>query len=154
MVKRVSHNDLTKAIKELSTAKVEVGFFPTATYTDGKPVAGIAAVHEHGSVTKRIPARPFFRPATLNNQSKHSKVLADATRKAFAGGSLKDGLEILGQVVVGDIKDAIEAVDEPELKQPTIDARARRHSGGLSSDKPLVDTGTLLNSVEYVTDVQ
>ena len=40
---------------------VQVGFFATAKYDNGTPVAAVAAYNEFG--TKRIPERPFFRQA-------------------------------------------------------------------------------------------
>lgn len=153
MVKHVNHSDITKTIKQLSKARVTVGFFETATYEDGTPIAGVAAVNEYGSENMGIPARPFFRPATQDNEQKHAELLAQATRDAFSGGDLSQGLEVLGQVVVGDIKDAIVAVTEPALKDSTIAARARRHSEGKASDEPLVDTSQMLNAVDYLVEV-
>ena len=42
---------------------VRVGFFSTARYDDGTPVATVAAINEFGSREANIPERPFFRQA-------------------------------------------------------------------------------------------
>lgn len=39
------------------------GVFRTEKYKNGESVANIAAIHEFGSVSRNIPARPFVRPA-------------------------------------------------------------------------------------------
>lgn len=54
---------LKDSIKVFET---ETGWFTgisaTERYEDGTPVSLIAYIHEYGSVTRNIPARPLFRP--------------------------------------------------------------------------------------------
>jgi hypothetical protein len=59
-------------------------------------------------------------------------------------------LDVLGQQAAGDIRKSISRIASPPLKQATIDARLRKRADKTTLgklDKPLVDTGTLLNAV-------
>ncbi len=53
---------------------VKVGFFSTARYEDGTPVAAVAAWNEFG--TKTIPERSFFRNALAESERGVSNILA------------------------------------------------------------------------------
>ena len=53
---------------------VKVGFFSTARYEDGTPVAAVAAWNEFG--TETIPERPFFRNALAESERGVSNILA------------------------------------------------------------------------------
>ena len=52
---------IRKAKNAKSVKEIQVGFFSSAKYPDGTPVAAVAAWNEFG--TKRIKERPFFRNA-------------------------------------------------------------------------------------------
>ena len=61
-------------------------------------------------------------------------------------------MDKLGLVVQGDVQFEISSVYEPELKESTIKARLRRKSVKkvtASLTKPLIDTGTMLASVQH-----
>ena len=63
-VKRTGGKKLQRLLREAGkggVSGVKVGFFSTAKYEDGTPVAAVAAWNEFG--TKTIPERPFFRRA-------------------------------------------------------------------------------------------
>ena len=55
---------------------VKVGFFSTAKYQDGTPVAAVAAWNEFG--TKTIPERPFFRNALAESERGVSRISSQA----------------------------------------------------------------------------
>ena len=60
-IKRLFDTALKGGVRE-----VDVGFFSTATYPDGTPVAAVAAWNEFGTQRggrPHIPERPFFRRA-------------------------------------------------------------------------------------------
>ena len=136
---------LEAAIKELDRKQVKVGYCPTARYPDGKPVAGVAVVQEFGSVSRRIPPRPFFRPAVDGSRQMQRDAIAAAVRRAVSGRqTVEQGMEQLGASVVGEIQTAISELTEPPLADSTI----RRKGNG----KPLVDTGMMLQSVTYVVE--
>ncbi|EMH6309298.1 TPA: hypothetical protein O4G03_002378, partial [Proteus mirabilis] len=66
--------------------------------------------------------------------------------------TLDNGLTQIGATVAGDVKLAIKAVTTPALEESTVKARARRHSKGKATDKPLVDTGQMLQAVSFVVE--
>ncbi|XQX20632.1 hypothetical protein ACOZ9R_10440, partial [Providencia alcalifaciens] len=74
--------------------------------------------------------------------------------KAAAKGNITvtDGLTQVGAKAASDVKLAIKAVTTPALDDATVKARARRHSKGKSTNKPLVDTGQMLNAVTFAVE--
>ena len=117
---------------------VKVGFFSTARYQDGTPVAAVAAWNEFG--TETIPERPFFRNALAESERGVSNILAKGidTKKMVVDERLAGRV---GEYVQGKIRDSITALKEPPNAPETV-----RRKG--SSD-PLMDTGTLRNSVAW-----
>lgn len=123
---------------------VRAGFLEGATYPDGTPVATVAAVQNFGSPAQGIPPRPFFTNAIRQYSpewgAKLGKVLAandwDTERS----------LELLGEIMVGDIKQSIVDTNEPPLAEKTIERKG--------FEKPLIDTSHMINSVsaEVTTD--
>lgn len=123
--------------------KVEVGFFANSTYTDGTPVAMVAAVQEFG--TDKIPARSFMRTTVADKQGQWAKAIA-AVMKA-TGCDAQQALEQLGSVAANDIQEKIKAITEPPLAPSTIKARLKKRSE--NPEKPLIDTGLMVQSVKY-----
>ncbi len=117
---------------------VKVGFFSTARYEDGTPVAAVAAWNEFG--TKTIPERPFFRNALAESERGVSNILAKGidTKKMVVDEQLAGRV---GEYVQGKIRDSITALKEPPNAPETVKRKG-------SSD-PLLDTGTLRNSVDW-----
>ena len=117
---------------------VKVGFFSTARYEDGTPVAAVAAWNEFG--TETIPERPFFRNALAESERSVGRILQAGldTKKMVVGERLAGRV---GAHVQGKIQDSITALKEPPNAPETV-----RRKG--SSD-PLLDTGTLRNSVAW-----
>lgn len=139
---------LAVAIKGLQGQQARVGWFPSAKYENGTPVALVAVVQEYGSPSKGIPPRPFMRTTADEKRAewqRDSHVLA----KAVVNGTMAPDavLQGLAQKAEGDVRRAISKVSTPPLSERTIAARARRHSKGKASTKPLVDTGLLLNTL-------
>jgi hypothetical protein len=118
---------------------LKVGFLAGATYPDGTPVAMVAAIQEFGAPAAGIPPRPFFRDLV----AKHGKDWAAgmAVQLKETNYDPKLALERTGQAIAGQLKQSIIDTNSPPLKPATI---ARK---GFA--KPLVDTGQLLNSVDY-----
>lgn len=147
---RGASKHLQQAIDAISTAEIKVGFFAHSQHeTDNGtvPTASIAAVHELGSIKRNIPARPFLNPTLEEKRDENVRLLLDAAKDALSGG--RANLEKIGGKLVGDVQTKITEITQPPLKQSTIKARARRHSKGIASDKPLVDTGQMLRAVTF-----
>ena len=152
--------NLLKALKQLENKEVKIGWFPSAQYDNPErtPVAAVAAQNEYGNPSKRIPARPFIRPAIIRDSRKWLD-LGESGVKAVLDGktTINHVLEAIGQTVRADIQSSIARVYTPVLKQRTIEARlARRSSTGRlnkiqaqSISKPLIDTGHMQATVSY-----
>lgn len=158
-VRRVSNNGgvqrLAVAVAGLDGLTGKVGYFESAKYADGTPVALVATVNEFGSASQGIPARPTMRPAIAKHSREWSslfgqgaRAVAKGTRTAF------EVMDVMGQKAAGDVKVEIAELQSPPLDPDTIAARRRRYAdkkttGNLS--KPLVDTGIMINSVTNET---
>ena len=126
------------AIKGLDGMEGKTGWFETAHYPDGTPVAYVATIHEFG--TPRIPARPFMRPAVACHGGDWMEALASGTRASLNGGPAPEQvLELVTLQAAGNVAEEIQAVTAPPLSPVTIKRKG--------FDKPLVDTGQMLQSV-------
>lgn len=132
-----------KALRDLSgkigkPATLRVGFLENAKYPDGTPVAMIAAINEYGRPPVQ-PARPYFRNMIADKQSEWPDAIADLL-KANDYDAAK-ALDLAGAAIAGQLRQSIVDLLEPPLAPSTI----RRKQ----SDKPLVDTGYMLDSVDH-----
>ena len=117
--------------------KLRVGFLEGATYPDGTSVPLVAFIQDSGSTARNIPPRPFFRNMIANK----SHEWPDALR-GFLQATDYDGrrsLELLGEGIAGQLRQSIVDTNLPPLAPATIQRKG--------FDKPLVDTGHMLNSV-------
>ena len=140
-VKRTGGKKLQRLLREAGkggVSGVKVGFFSTAKYEDGTPVAAVAAWNEFG--TKTIPERPFFRNALAESERSVGRILQAGldTKKMVVGEQLAGRV---GAHVQGKIQDSITSLKEPPNAPETVKRKG-------SSD-PLLDTGTLRNSVSW-----
>ena len=129
---------LVELAKKLTTAsEVSIGFLADATYHDGKPVAMVAALNEFGH--EDVPPRPFFRGMIQDKSPEWPEAVGDLL---IANGY--DGqrtLEQTGAAIKGQLQEAITVYVGPGLAESTIERKGH--------DKELIDTGTLLRSVDY-----
>ena len=143
---------LEKLADQIKKSKIEVGFFESAKYPDGTPVAYVAAIQEFGYPAGNIPSRPFFRNAISQNDG--WKPLATKAMSAVVEGriELNQALNQMGLKMAADVKDSITDGSYEALKQSTLDARqSRKRTQGVAS-KPLIDTGQMLQSVTYAVN--
>ena len=163
--------ELGKISEKLNgAASVQVGFLPDATYPDDKSVAMIAAIQEFGAPRKGIPPRPFFR-AMIRKESPHwgEDIKALLKDEDF---SAKKTLGQMGSMVSAELQQSIIDTNSPALSPVTIMLRSMKNkytglpfydkfriavarvkagkSAGGASTKPLVDTGHMLDSVDFV----
>lgn len=112
--------------------EVRVGFLEGATYPNGTPVAFIAAIHNWGKW-------PFFTNMVAAKSPEWGPAMG-ALLKANGYDALRT-LQLTGEAVAGQLRQAIVDTSSPALAPSTI-----RRKG---FDKPLVETGHMLNSVDY-----
>ncbi len=133
-------------MRQLQGYEGRTGFFEDAKYPKGFQVAGNAAVHEFGLPSKNIPPRPFFRPAIRKNEVKWRKFATQLVQRILDGKLLaQDGMEALAEFAAEDVKQSINDVWSPKLKERTL---AARRAKGNFSEKPLIDTKLLIRSVQ------
>lgn len=118
---------------------VKVGFLKGATYPDGKPVAMIAAIQDFGAPSRGIPPRPFFRNMIAKKQGEWPQAMARNLK--IMNYDVPRTLKAAGEGIAGQLRQSIVDTNSPPLRPRTI---ARK---GFA--KPLVDTGHMLNSVDY-----
>ena len=143
--------ELVANVKALQSDPGAVGWFETAKYPTGVPVAYVAAIQEFGYGA--IPPRPFFRP-TISEQSPTWSRLFGQAAKAVAAGKLTSD-QAMTQIcakAAGDVAVTISRITAPPLKPATVAARRRRYAdrgttGNLT--KPLVDAGLLIGTITY-----
>ena len=127
---------------------VTVGIQGAAAAEDrgaGETNASLAAIHEFGAPAAGIPSRPFMRGTVEREQSLIARMLDRAARRgAMPQGNLLRELGVVGERVRAEMIRTIDnTIGLAELKQATIDAK-----GGKS--RPLIDSGTLKNSITHV----
>lgn len=142
--------------KELDGLRGKVGIFESTKYPSGTPGAYVAAIHEFGAPSEGIPPRPFMRP-TIAEQSPEWTKQFGAGAKAIAEErfSAADVMETVAALAAGDVRKTIASIQDPPLKEATIEARKRRYknrnkTGNLT--KPLVDTAVMVNAVTHVVE--
>lgn len=146
------------ALKQLGSAQGKVGYFESAKYPDGTPVAGVAAVQELGSPSRNIPPRPTMRPAAVETQKEFQAKSGSAMKGILAGTeTMFSVMEKLCDRCAGTIRKNIKALTNPPLKLSTILGRLPLSKQGKKSvsitvAKPLVRTGLLLDSPTYLVE--
>lgn len=144
--KRKSKKDVMKNLKKLKNYKLTIGWFD-AKYEDGTPVEQVAMIQEFGAPERNISPRPFMRPAKMEHEQEWKEQLAKAMKKVHTGRvNQEEALEELGETIVKDIKQAIMNVTFPPLKADTIKNRRRK---GNYSEKPLIDTKHMFDTLKF-----
>jgi hypothetical protein len=125
------------------------------TVRSGDPInnASLAYIMENGAPEANIPARPFMKPGVAAVQPQIAAGLKKAGEFALQGRADAVNRELHRVGAIG--RDAIKAkmTDGPfePLKPSTIAARkSKRKSRNNTDVKPLIDTGSLRNSIDYV----
>lgn len=161
--------DIAKNVQK--AASVNVGFLGDVTEEDGTNTAMIAAIQEFGAPSKGIPPRPFFRNMIAAKSPEWPAAIGDLL---IANGY--DAAKTLGQTgeeIAKQLQVSISEISEPPLSPVTVmlrgmrrqarykdkpfwelfaEAKSRVEAGQTNygaSEKPLVDTGTLLGAVHY-----
>lgn len=166
---------VTKALAAIAAklnkaGTLRVGILEGATYPDGTNVATVAAIQEFGAPAAGIPPRPFFAPVVKAGEDTWGPMLGKVAQAADYDTELT--LNRMGAVIASQLQTAIREIDSPALSPITVmlrgmrshdqtlvvtgatvgEAAARVAAGETNygaSDKPLVDSGHLLNSISW-----
>lgn len=144
--------DRIEKAKTAQSKVVRIGVVEHQHYDDGTPVAYVAAIHEYGSPSNNIPARPFFRPTISEKQNEWKQ---DVVNGLIANQNAIDVLELVGMKASADVKNTISEIMSPPLSVATKKARNNRaykqsKRPKAISIKPLIDTGLMQKSISYV----
>lgn len=132
------------AEKLRNPAGLRVGFINSATYPDGTSVALVAAINEFGAPSRGQPPRPFFRNMIAEKKASWPKAIGDLLKDNNY--DVAKTLDQAGLGIEGQLRQSIADFTDPPLAQSTIDAKG--------FDKPLVDTGLMLNSISHSVDTE
>jgi hypothetical protein len=143
---------LDKSMRAMLKNEVLVGVpQDKSSRNDGSGVnnATLAYIHNTGSPSQNIPPRPFMEPGVEAVREKIEKRMKRIGELALKGNlqAVSVGFEGLGAIVRDSIKNIINQGNFTPLAASTLEARRRR---GRKSKKPLVDTGEMRNSINYV----
>ncbi len=129
-------NDVNRAAK----VRLQIGVLEGENAT-------IAAVHEFGSPKNNIPERSFMRATLINERATIGRLQAKAVAAVIAGKI--DGRKALGRVgawVAGAMQAYVVKGSFAPLAPATLAAREAR---GNESDKPLVDSGQMVDAITW-----
>lgn len=131
-------NALAEIASKLKDGKtLNVGFLEGATYPDGTSVAFVAAMNEFGH--SNAPPRPFFRNMIHDKSPEWPAAIAGLLKSTDM--DVNKTLMLTGEAIKGQLQHSINTLTSPPLAQSTIDRKGH--------DKPLIDTSTMVNSVDY-----
>ena len=142
-------DDLKKKLGADQTVDQEtlrVGILEGSTYPDGMSVATVAAVQEFGAAiehadghTTTNPPRPFMRNTVRHNRGQWGPLLGAALKASKL--DTTRALGVVGLKIASQMQDEIKATSEPPNAPSTVKAKG--------FNKPLIDTGTLLRSIDF-----
>jgi hypothetical protein len=128
-------------LNKLASLEVCVGFQSGQDpYEDGADLAVVAAINELGSSS--TPARPFMRQSFENHEGQLKAACEHLEQSIIGGASAQDALTELGVFCKGLVqKEIVDGGFEPNA--PSTIAKK-------GSEQPLIDTGHMRQSVNYV----
>jgi len=130
-----------KELENLATLQIKVGFQAgDVIYENGADLVEIAAYNEFGN--SDTPARPFMKQSFENHEADLKKACEKFNKKLASGGSAEEALKKLGVFAKGLVQSEIVDGQFAPNAPSTIKKKG--------SDKPLIDTGTMRQSVNYV----
>lgn len=149
VIKQTNKGWLEKLLKTYGQeAELAIGW-PRSTeavglrYPDGTSVVLVAAVNNFGSASRGIPARPFMsesaQPAVLATQPVAETMIRIVNR---GKATIEDALKEMGPYAQGAFQTTI--------TDHAWAANAPRTVLEKGSDKPLIDTGLMRNSLTWV----
>lgn len=150
-------NGLRLKIKESEgKARVLAGVLSGSTRKDDRTgktlsVAQYAAYNEFGAAEKGLPARPFLQNTMRDHYKEWKRTIAEGIQ-ALGFKEVEKVLIRVGEMMRGDIRDQIRNGDFEKLAEQTIKAKKRR--GAAEPDTPLIDTGALMNSIQYEVELK
>jgi hypothetical protein len=139
-------NKIRDELKSLGKMSVKVGIPEGAGEQDGVSIAQYASWNENGVVGKKggwkIPPRPFIK-GWVDNNGENIKATTEKILSGVTSGKMDANTAInrLGEYGQDGIKGYIVKGNLTPNAKATVKAKG--------SSKPLIDTGTMRNSIRY-----
>lgn len=132
---------LEKELAKITKQSVYVGFNEkSGAYDDGVTIAQIATFQQFGTST--IPARPFLTDTLEHRRDEIMQLMQDGIAQVKAGTqNAEQMLNTIGVAVKGMVQEEITDGDFVPNAPSTVKKKG--------SDKPLIDTGRMRQSVVY-----
>lgn len=133
-----------RQLKELADLEVCVGFQSgDGAYEDGATIVEVAAYNELGSSDgESPPPRPFMQQSFENHEDELQKACDDVNNTLAKGGTAQQALNRLGVFAKGLVQEEIVSGGFAPNAESTIKKKG--------SAQPLIDTGLMRESVNYV----
>ncbi len=125
------------AVNVSKAATLQVGFLEGATAPNGDSIPLRAALNEFG--TSKAPPRPFFRSMIAAKSGEWPQAVGDLL--VANDYDAEKTLSQTGEGIKGQLQSSIAEFNSVPLAQSTIDRKG--------SEKQLVETGDMLNSVDF-----
>lgn len=137
---------ILKELSEFKKSAVKVGVLEGSGSNDGVPIVEYATYNENGVAGKngkwKIPPRPFIKGWVNNKKEKILRTIEKLYSSVASGNmSSEQALKKLGEFGQDGIKSYIRSGDFTPNAPSTIKQKG--------SSRPLIDTGTLRNSIRY-----
>lgn len=134
---------IMQELDELQNLLVNVGFQEGQKYPDGTSLVDVAAWNELGTVN--MPSRPFMRKSVDDNEEKIVKFLQAQVKDIISKGkTAKQAFEAIGVFQKGLVQETIVDGNFEPNSPATIKKKG--------SSRPLIDTGVMRDSVNYVIE--
>ena len=110
-------------------------------------VGEVARAHELG---RGVPKRSMLKATLKRRRPQIRKLQAQVADAVIAGRvSPEQGMALLGEGVLTEIKSRMVRGIPPPLARSTIESKRRATASGAAKDTPLIRWGVMLNSVRY-----
>lgn len=132
MVKLTGGEKFEEALRDIArkieaSGTLRVGFLEGSTYPDGTSVPMVAVTQNYGAPGRGIPPRPFFSKMIEDKAPNWAASFRQVLRAANNDG--RHALELFGEGVAGQLREAIVTMTDPALSPVTLLLRDRFPSG-------------------------
>lgn len=139
------YRDLMRVLEAMGCPVVLVGIREakgSVVTEGGDTVAGYATKNEFGSEDGRVPERSFLRSTVDGNEARYTSELEAAVGKVVDGSAnIGQAFGLVGAKVARDVQQTIRDMTSPPNAPRTIAMKGSSH--------PLIDTGRMLQSIDY-----
>lgn len=154
-MKRIPNTKVLNSLKNMPDFLIKAGWFEQSKYSDGTPIAGIAAVQNYGAVINQtvtekqrnflhylgfhlkkstngltivIPPTHFMENCENNNKAKWKNAIKNIWTMVTLGNLSPDSaIEQIAMLVEGDLADEIANGSYPPDKPSTVKAKLNRY---------------------------